>query len=201
MFQSLSTMLPYIYTGLIMYPFLFGYGLFSKKKSIEDERRILFMDFNTTSDNTNIYYKNNVFSLTVESDFVMIDKDIEMLNTFNEPSIKYEDIYSKINELRNFMETLMKKNKYNELCCIVSSNAYNLLNDMFEENEQIKMVDVRDNYGIFYNGMKDIPMNIDEDGYEEIKKEENQSVNTHAEYLYNKIADIYSDFPDCYYVK
>ena len=158
MFQSLSTILPYIYTGLIMYPFLFGYGLFSKKKSMGDERRILFMDFNTTSNNTNIYYKNNVFSLIIESDFVMCDKDIEMLNAFNESNIKYDDVYSKINELRYFMETLMEKNKYDELCCIVSSNAYNLLDDMFEESEQIKMIDVRDSYGIFYNGMKDIPL-------------------------------------------
>ena len=161
------------------------------------ERHILFIDFNTISDNTNIYYKNNVFSLTIESDFVMIDKD------FNESNIKYEDIYSKINKLRYFMETFVEKNKYDELRCIVSSNAYNLLDDMFEESEQIKMIDVRDCYGIFYNGMKDIPLIVekDEDGYEEIEEEEKKSEMTHAEYLYNKIIDMYSEFPDCYYVK
>lgn len=191
MFPSLTTMLPFIYTVLIVYPFLFGYGLFSKGQKLGEDNQLVFVDFNLKTNGTNIYYKRNMFAVKVESEVVMNDEDMASLSRSD---LEYDDLYSYVNDLRMFLEKITKDNTQGEkLYCIVSSNAFNLLlDDMLEDNEQIKFVDVKNSYGILYNDEKNIPTSIEDE------ETGNDLFITKARYLYHKILDVYPNFPDCY---
>ena len=183
-------MSPFIYTAVILYPFLFGYGLFRKKQPSRDEKYIVFLDFNKTNDSTNVYYKSNIFSLNTEIDFELDHEETEQLNMFNESEIPYKELYSYMTEFKTFWDTIVKKYDYtNGLYFVVSSNEFAFFSEeIFEESDHIHLVDMIDSYGVIHNDESNIPLMNDE------KKEEK----THSRFLYNKVLNSYEHFPDCY---
>lgn len=183
-------MSPFIYTAVILYPFLFGYGLFRKKQPSCNEKYIVFLDFNRTNDSTNVYYKNNIFSLKTEIDFELDYEETEQLDLFNESEVPYETVFSYMTEFKTFWDRIAKKYNYTDhLYFVVSSNVFTFFSEeLFEESDHIHLVDMVDSYGIIHNYESDIPLMNDE------KKKEK----TYSKFLYNKVLNAYESFPDCY---
>lgn len=192
MFPLLTTMSPFIYTAMILYPFLFGYGLFRKTERGNDEKYIVFIDFHKTNPSTNIYYTENTFSLKTEIDFELDYEETEQLNLFTESEIPYKEIHSYMNEFMKFWKGIVKKYNYEGcLYFVISSNVFSYLTEeMLEEyTDSIKLVDMIDSYGNTHIYESDIPLMSDNE-----KREEK----THSRFLYTKVLAVYDSFPDCY---
>jgi hypothetical protein len=202
-------MLPFIYTGLILYPFLLGYGMFRKNKSLPFSKMLVFVDFNKSTDNTNIFYKDNMFTLNVECNLLADQYDYETLCKFRNLEIKFCDVQTEVNKLVSVLRLLSKKNAYDTVVCIVSSNCYNLLVDeILEQDDVVKSFNIINSYGAVFEKEANIPMNgcTNEKNEREKRYDKNSvnnlediySMNTHAEYLYDEVLRVFPKFSECY---
>jgi hypothetical protein len=205
----IPTALPFIYTGLILYPFFLGYGMFRKDKSSPFSKMLVFIDFNKSTDNTNIYYKDNMFTLNVECNLLIDQYDYETLCKFRNLEIKFCDVQTEVNKLVSVLRLISKKNEYDTVVCIVSSNCYNLLVDeILEQDDVVKSLNIINSYGAVFEKEANIPMNkYTNEKTEREKRYDKNSINnlediyfmnTHAEYLYDEVLRVFPQFSECY---
>jgi hypothetical protein len=141
----LETYKPFICFALIIYPYIWGWGLFSKKKKNHDERIACF--------NFNIEYTDETFSLESDLIKVSISYNSEILLSIDQLEMIYyleSDIFSLNNLsvrfepcLEKLVDSLKNDNLYNSVKFYYESSK---LNDLFKEKCQVDFCDfIEDN--------------------------------------------------------
>jgi hypothetical protein len=114
-----------------------------------------------------------------------------------------------VNKLVSVLRLISKKNEYDTVVCIVSSNCYNLLVDeILEQDDVVKSLNIINSYGAVFEKEANIPMNkYTNEKTEREKRYDKNSINnlediyfmnTHAEYLYDEVLRVFPQFSECY---
>jgi hypothetical protein len=134
----LETCKPFICFALIIYPYIGGWGLFSKKKTKNHDERIVCFNFKIeyTSDETFSLESDLIkVSISYNSDILLSIDQLEMIYylesdifSLNNLSVRFEPYLEKL------VDSLKNDNLYDSVKFYYESNT---LNDLFKEKCQV----------------------------------------------------------------
>ena len=148
-FNNYSDLLPFIYGGLIAYPFLFGWGLFRRDDDKHDKIGYIYIDFMNVVNSNNEHYEKNFFimNVSIECDNIILSNDDNRyLENFENQELKMCELYDKLEQFDQFITVMGEQYDYDKIICIILSDNYDVQSKLYE-NKYLKTIDILDIYG------------------------------------------------------
>jgi hypothetical protein len=152
-------MVPFAYTFLILYPFVWGHGLFKKRKYV------LCLDVISMTGTTNPFYKSDKYKFDVISyhhenpkeNVSSVIKPHDIFNSFQNCVFKSKDqsVQDVLIDLKVYIEHFKKKHKYDEMHVFYYTNLFSdVIESTLSKGRQIILHNISNIYGQNHRNQK-----------------------------------------------